>query len=613
MAFVIEEEIKKLPFSPGVYIMHDKKDEIIYVGKAVSLKKRVAQYFQSSRGKSVKIRQMVDHISYFEYIVTDSELEALVLENNLIKEHRPKYNTMLKDDKTYPYIKLTYKEDFPRLMMSRQIKKDGAKYFGPFTSGLAVNQTLDFLRKAFKIRNCNRNLPKDIGKQRPCLNYYIHQCAAPCQGYISKEDYRGEVSDALAFLNGNYQELIHKIKTEMEEAAKNLEYEDAARYRDLLNSLLHVTQKQKISSDGMEDRDIIAMAKEDEDAVVQIFFIRSGKMVGREHYYIRVRVDDENPQILESFVKQFYAGTPFLPKEIWLQYALPDNELICNWLSEKRRTKVRTLVPKKGEKERMIELAAKNAALVLAQDAQKLKREEARSTGALQEIEKLTGIKDLVRIESYDISNTAGIETVGSMVVYEKGKPKRNDYRKFRIKSVNGQNDYASLQEMLERRFSHAQREADGKFERFPDLILMDGGRGQVNIALRVLEKFGFAIPVCGMVKDDKHRTRGIYYNNKEIRMDIRSEAFRLITRIQDETHRFAIEYHRLLRSKKQVRSILDDINGIGSVRKKALMKHFQNIEAIRNASRDELQGVGGMDRRAAKAVYEFFHNSLSD
>lgn len=608
MAFVIEEELKKLPAAPGVYIMHGKKDEIIYVGKALSLKNRVRQYFQSSRDQSVKISRMVSKIVYFEYIVTDSELEALVLENNLIKEHRPKYNTMLKDDKTYPYIKLIHREDFPRIMMTRQIKKDKAKYFGPFTSGLAVNRTLDFLRKAFKIRTCSRNLPRDIGKQRPCLNYYIHQCEAPCQGYISKEAYRSEVLKALDFLNGNHHELIGRIEEEMNEAAKNFAYEEAARLRDLLNSLLHVTQRQKISSEGMEDRDIIAMAKEGEAAVVQIFFIRAGKMVGREHHYIRLSVEEEEPQILESFVKQFYSGTPFLPKEIWLQYELPDRELIGAWLSEKRRTKVRLFVPQKGEKERLVELAAKNAALVLEQDAQKLRREEERSTGALRELEALLGQENIIRIEAYDISNISGIESVGSMVVYERGKPKRNDYRKFRIKSVLGPNDYASMKEVLERRLSHSQRKQDDKFDSLPDLILIDGGKGQVNTALRVLEEFGLELPVCGMVKDDRHRTRGLYFDRREISMDVHSEAFRLITRIQDEAHRFAIEYHRSLRSKSQVRSVLDEIKGVGAVRRRALMKHFKGIEEIKNAGVEELRGVESMDRRAAEAVYAFFH-----
>lgn len=609
MAFIIEDELRKLPASPGVYIMHDKKDDILYVGKAVSLKNRVRQYFQSSRGKSTKIMQMVSKIHRFEYIVTDSELEALVLENNLIKEHRPRYNTMLKDDKTYPYIKFTVSEDYPRIMLTRKLKKDKAKYFGPFTSSTAVNNTLDFLRKTFRIRNCSRNLPKDIRKQRACLDYYIHQCDAPCQGFVSKDDYNKQVSLALEFLNGNYKKLTDEIQKQMNEAAQQFKYEEAAQLRDLLNSLLHVTQKQKISSESMEDRDIIALAKDEEDVLVQIFFIRDGKMVGREHHYVQVSIDDENPYILESFVKQFYAGTPFLPKELWLQYALPDEELISNWLSQKRRTKVRLLVPKKGNKGKMIELAYKNAELILSRDKEKLRREQFKTTGALNEIEKLLGISNIKRIESFDISNISGAQSVGSMVVYEDGKPKRNDYRKFKIKSVSGPDDYASMREVLYRRFTHESRysKTDSGFAVLPDLIMMDGGKGQVGAALEVLEELGIKLPVCGMVKDDKHRTDRLYFKGSELELKTRTEAFKLITRIQDEVHRFAIEYHRSLRSKTQVKSILDGINGIGAVRRKALMKHFKDIESIKNADLSELKEVSGMDSKSAQSVYDFF------
>lgn len=612
MAFVIDEELKKLPSSPGVYIMHDKKDEIIYVGKAVALKNRVRQYFQSSRDKSPKILQMVSKIASFEYIVTDSELEALVLENNLIKEHRPRYNTMLKDDKTYPYIKVTVKENYPRIMVTRQIKKDKAKYFGPFTSSTSVNNTIDFLRKSFKIRNCNRNLPKDTGKQRACLDYYIHQCEAPCQGCISQAEYLKQVELTLEFLSGNYKKLLQDIQKQMEEAAARLEYEEAARLRDLLSSLNHVTQKQKISSDGIQDRDIIAMAKDEEDALVQIFFIRDGKMVGREHHYIQVSIDDEEPQILESFVKQFYAGTPFLPKEIWLQYNLPDEELISNWLSQKRRTKVKLIVPKKGSREKMIELAEKNAKLILNQDKEKLRREELRSIKAVTEIESLLGISGIKRIEAFDISSTGGAQSVGSMVVYEGGKPKKNDYRKFRIQSVKGPDDYASMKEVLSRRFAHDSIKAESSegFNAYPDLIMIDGGRGQAGAVCEVLNRLKIDIPVCGMVKDDSHRTRGLYYNEAEIFIDRHSEAFKLITRIQDEVHRFAIEYHRSLRSKTQVKSVLDDIKGIGVVRRKALIKHFNDIEAIKAAQLAELKAVAGMDSKSAQSVYDFFHKA---
>ena len=606
MAFVIEEELKKLPSLPGVYLMHDVKDEIIYVGKAISLKNRVRQYFQSSKDKTAKIKQMISKIVRFEYIVTDSELEALVLENNLIKEHRPRYNTMLRDDKTYPYIKVTIKEDFPRIMLTRQLKKDKAKYYGPFSSANAVKDTINLICKAFNIRTCSRVLPRDIGKERPCLEYHIHQCMAPCYGYIDKEKYNMQVKKALDFLNGNFDTVIEDVRAKMNELATNMEYEEAAKQRDLLNSLMHVAQRQKISSDGLEDRDIIALAKDDRDAVVQVFFIREGKMVGREHHYIQ-SFEDDKVSIVESFVKQFYAGTPFLPGKIYLQYNIPDEKIITDWLSKKRGSKVKIVVPKKGEKEKLLELARKNADLVLMQDRDKLKREEAKSIGAIKELETIIGLKDIIRMEAYDISNISGEMSVGSMVVYEGGKPKRSDYRKFRIKSVRGPDDYASMREVLTRRFLKAIDENE-KFNKLPNLILMDGGRGQVNICLEVLEELKLNIPVCGMVKDDNHRTRGLYYNNVEVPIDTHSEAFHLITRVQDEAHRFAIEYHRSIRTKTMVKSSLDDIKGIGVVRRKALIKHFKEIENIKVATIEELSIVAGMDKKAAKAVYEYFH-----
>ncbi len=606
-AFNIEEELKKLPAMPGVYIMHDKRDQIIYVGKAISLKNRVRQYFQSSRDKSVKIKQMVSRIARFEYIVTDSELEALVLENNLIKEHRPKYNTMLRDDKTYPYIKITAAEDYPRIMMVRRIQKDKAKYFGPFSSGGAVRATIDLMHKAFGIRDCNRLLPKDIGKDRPCLYYHIHQCKAPCQGYISKEEYRGYVDRCIEFLSGRFDPILDKVKEDMLAASDRLDFESAAEYRDLYNSLLHVTQKQKISSEDSNDRDIIAYARDDKDAVVQVFFIREGKMVGREHHYIQLSVDDDDNTILESFIKQFYSGTPFLPKEIWVQSEIADVSLISEWLSNKKGSRVKLVFPKKGSKEHLVELAKKNASMVLEKDRERIKLDEARSIGAVKEIEKLTGLYGIKRIEAYDISNISGEQAVGSMVVYEDGKPKKNDYRKFKIKTVLGPNDYASMQEVLRRRLKHTLESEDDKFSVFPDLILMDGGKGQVNIALSVLEELHISIPVCGMVKDDNHRTRGLYYNNVELPIDIHSEGFKLITRIQDEAHRFAIEYHRSMRSKNQVKSILDDIPGIGEKRRKALLKHFKDIDKIRHASLEELSSVSGMNVAAAKSVIAYF------
>lgn len=613
--FDIEEELKKLPASPGVYIMHDARDAIIYVGKAVSLKNRVRQYFQASRNKGAKIEQMVSRICRFEYIVTDSELEALVLECNLIKEHRPKYNTMLKDDKTYPFIKVTVSEDYPRVLFSRTMKKDKDKYYGPYTSAGAVKDTIELIRKVYKIRTCSRRLPRDIGKERPCLNYHIKQCNAPCQGYISREEYRKSVEGAMAFLNGSYDSVLHTLEQRMQEASEQLDFEVAAEYRDLLNSVRQIAQRQKVTSSDGEDKDIVALATQDTDAVVQMFFIRNGRLIGRDHFYLRAAPQDTRSSILDSFLKQFYSGTPFIPREVMLQEPIADAPVIEEWLTKKRGQRVHIRVPKKGTKEKLVELAARNAAIVLEQDRERIKREEGRTIGAMREITELLGLEDVVRVEAFDISNISGFESVGSMVVYERGKPKRSDYRKFKIKSVKGPDDYASMEEVLTRRFQHGleerknlEEEELGRFLRFPDLIMMDGGKGQVNVALRVLDQLHLQIPVCGMVKDDHHRTRGLYFQNREIPIDRSSEGFRLITRIQDEAHRFAIEYHRSLRSKEQVHSILDDIPGIGPTRRKALMRAFSSLEAIRNASREELAAVPSMNEGSAKSVYDFFH-----
>lgn len=618
--FQIEEELKKLPGQPGVYIMHDAKDAIVYVGKAISLKNRVRQYFQSSRDKTAKIKQMVSKIARFEYIVTDSELEALVLECNLIKEHRPRYNTMLKDDKTYPYIKVTASEEYPRILFSRQMKKDKNKYFGPFTSAGAVKDTIELIRKIYRIRACSRKLPQDMGKDRPCLYYHIHQCDAPCQGYISQADYQKSVKQAVGFLNGQYEPVMKYLEEKMRTASETMEFEKAIEYRDLLDSVRKVAQKQKITSQSMEDRDIIAMAKDERDAVVQVFFVRDGKLIGREHFHMNLTGSESKAEILNSFVKQFYAGTPFVPHEIWVQEELEDAEVIASFLTARRGQKVRFVVPKMGEKERLVELAEKNAKMVLSQDKEKIKREELRTIGAMNQIGSWIGLSGIKRVEAYDISNISGFESVGSMIVYENGRPKRNDYRKFRIRTVQGPNDYASMREVLLRRFSHGLEEtkklqaeggdlAMGSFTRFPDLLMMDGGRGQVNIALEVLRELQLEIPVCGMVKDDNHRTRGLYYQNVEIPIDRHSEGFQLITRIQDEAHRFAIEYHRSLRGKEQVRSVLDDIKGIGPARRKSLMRTFKTIEAVREASVEELEAAPQMNRAAAEAVYIFFRD----
>ena len=619
MMFDIEEELKKLPARPGVYIMHDDKDAIIYVGKAISLKNRVRQYFQKSRNLGIKKEQMVEQIARFEYIITDSELEALVLESNLIKEHRPKYNTMLKDDKNYPFIKVTLGEDFPRIMLARKMKKDKSRYFGPYTSSTAVKDVIELTRKLYHIRSCNRSLPRDIGKERPCLYYHIKQCNGPCQRYISQEDYKKQVEGLLDFLNGNHREILKELEEKMLQASERLDFEEAAQYRDLIQSVEKIGERQKITDQHREDKDIIAAAMEGEDAVAQVFFMRDGKLIGRDHFYMKIAPGDDRKGVLSSFLKQFYAGTPFIPKEIMLQEEVEDMELVAQWLEKKKGQKVRITVPKKGTKEKLVELAYQNAQMVLQRDKERIKREEGRTIGAVKEIAALLGLAEINRIEAFDISNISGFQSVGSMVVYEKGKPKKSDYRKFKIKWVKGANDYASMEEVLTRRFVHGldeqeERKAEnledayGSFTRFPDLLMMDGGKGQVNIALEVLEKLDLHIPVCGMVKDDRHRTRGLYYNNEEIPIDKDSEGFKLITRIQDEAHRFAIEYHRSLRSKGQVHSMLEDIPGIGPARRKALMKHFKGLDGIREATVEELSAIDPMNEKSAREVYAFFH-----
>ncbi len=615
--FDVKEELKKLPNKPGVYIMRDSNDTIMYVGKAVNLHNRVRSYFRSNIGRGPQIDRMVEQIARFEYIVTDSELEALVLENNLIKEHCPRYNTLLKDDKTYPYIKVTVSEDYPRVLFSRLMKKDRSRYFGPFTSAAAVKDTIDLINKLYGLRTCNRVLPRDIGLDRPCLNYHMKQCSGPCTGNITKEEYREHVDKALEFLNGNYGLIIKELEQKMNDASEELDFESAAKYRDLLASVKVVAQKQKMTDSSMEDKDIIAIASDENDAVVQVFFVRDGRLIGREHFYMTHVSENPEKEILLNFVKQFYAGTPFIPRELVLPESIEDMEIIQEWLSERKSSKVYITVPERGQKEKLMELAAQNARLILSKDKERIKREEGRTIGAVKEIEKLLGLKDINRMEAYDISNISGFANVGSMVVYEKGKPKKSDYRKFRIQSVSGPDDYACMHEVLTRRLLHGieekkdleVREIDaryGSFTKFPDLILMDGGRGQVNICLRVLDELGIDIPVCGMVKDDNHRTRGLYYNNVELPIDTRSEGFKLITRIQDEAHRFAIEYHRSLRSKAQVKSSLDDIPGIGPARRKALMKRFRSIEDIRNATADEIAETPGIPLNVAIKIKEF-------
>lgn len=618
--FDIQEELKKLPHSPGVYIMHDNQDTIIYVGKAIDLHNRVRSYFRKIVGRGPQIDKMVSLIARFEYIVTDSELEALVLENNLIKEHSPKYNTMLKDDKTYPYIKVTVGEDYPRVILSRQMKKDHSRYFGPYTNVTAVKDTIELINKLYQLRTCNRNLPRDFGVERPCLNFHIHQCMAPCQGKITKEEYAERVKSALSFLNGNYQDVLKELAAKMQEASEKLEFEEAIRYRDLYNNVKQISEKQKITDFDGEDKDVIALACEEQDAVVQVFFVRGGRLIGREHFYMTHVSQTPPEEILQNFVKQFYAGTPFIPREIMLPWDVEDRELIEQWLTKRKGTRVYIKIPKIGSKEKLVELAAKNAELILSKDKERIRREEGRTIGAVKEIAALLNLENIYRMEAYDISNISGFANVGSMVVFEKGKPKRSDYRKFKIKTVSGPDDYACMREVLTRRFRHGmeeqkelqEKEKDeelGSFTKFPDLLLMDGGKGQVNIALQVLEELHLSIPVCGMVKDDHHNTRGLYYQNEEIPIDRHSEGFKLVTRIQDEAHRFAIEFHRSLRSKAQVKSVLDEIPGVGPARRKALMKHFRSIEEIKQAEVDTLMEVEGMNRTTAQGIYEFFHS----
>lgn len=616
--FDLQEALKNLPAKPGVYIMKDEYDHVIYVGKAIKLKNRVRQYFQSSKNHSPKIKKMVQHIKEFEYIVTDSELEALILECTLIKKHRPRYNTMLKDDKSYPYIKVTVQEAFPRVMMTRTMKKDKAKYYGPYASVGAVKETIEIIKQNWKIRTCNRRLPKDIGKERPCLNFHIGQCDAPCDDKINSQEYKKMMKDVIAFLDGKYDLIIKELQSKMEEASMNMAFEEAATYRDKINSINIVAQKQKMINSSMEDQDVIAFARALDDALVQVFFIRGGKLIGREHFMLNGVDSLSRQEVMTTFIKQFYAGTPYVPKELILQEEIDEANIIQAWLSDKRGHKVHIKVPQKGEKSKLVDLAAKNALLTLEQFGEKIKREEKRTKGAVEEIASLLDVtREIKRIEAYDISNTFGFLSVGSMVVFENGKPKRSDYRKFKIKTVYGANDYASLEEVLTRRFTRALKEREelgeednefGKFAKLPDLILMDGGKGQVNIANKVLGEFNLNILVCGMVKDDRHRTRGLYFENQEMPLDTHSEGFRLVTRIQDEAHRFAIEYHKKLRWDRQIKSVLDEIPGIGETRRKALLTKFKSIEKIKEATLEELADTEGMNKKAADAVYYYFN-----
>ena len=610
----IKKELDKLPKSPGVYLMHDSKGGVIYVGKAVNLRNRVRSYFRISTKKTLKIQKMVSLIDHFDYILTDTELEALVLENNLIKEYSPKYNTLLKDDKTYPYIKVTLGEMYPRLVFSRTMKKDKSKYFGPYASAGSVHDMIEFLCKIYHIRTCNKALDGTKAVDRPCLNYHMKQCDAPCMGGISPEEYGENIKKALVFLGGNFDPLLKEIEGKMNEHAEKLEFEEAAKYRELLKSAYDIAQKQKITEFDGENKDYIGIARSESDVLVQVFFVREGKLIGREHFYMKGALEESDEETISSFIKLYYAGTPFLPKEIFVPTELTETELLEKWLSDKRGGKVSIKAPVKGQKEKMLELAHQNAEMLIRRDEEKHKSEEARTRGAVEELARLLNIEKADRIESYDISNTQGFNSVGSMIVYENGKPKKSDYRKFRLKTVEGPDDYASMYEVLYRRFSHGinERAEDNEtsFSIFPDLILMDGGLGQIHIAEKVLEELGVDIPVCGMVKDDRHRTRGLLFNEKEIPMDIHSDCFKFVTRVQDEVHRFAIEYHRSLRTKAQVHSILDDIPGIGPKRRKALMKHFATIDDLKSAEPAKIAEVDGIPLNVANEIYNYFHRT---
>lgn len=612
--FDIREELKKLPEKPGVYIMKDVNDEIIYVGKAKILKNRVRQYFQNSSNNTLKVKNMVKHINHFEYIVTDTEVEALILENNLIKKNRPKYNIALKDDKTYPYIKVTVDEMFPRVFITRSHNKDKAKYFGPYTSGFAVKENIELIHKIWPLRRCLKKFPRDLNKERPCLNYHIGQCKAPCNNVISQEEYNKMIDSVIGFLNGKHSQIIKQLENEMSELSKNMEFEKAADIRDKIFAIKKLDEKQVLEGMSMEDRDFIAFARAHGEAVFQVFFIRNGKMTGREHFMINDTDDMTRSELMTDFVKQFYSGTPYIPKEIILQEDISDKDTIIKWLSQTKEQKVNIIVPKKGEKLRLLELAAKNAILTLEQFGEQIKREKRKTIGALNEIkEALNADFELNRIESFDVSNIQGFESVASMVVFEYGKPKRSDYRKFKIKSVLGPDDYGSMEEVITRRFLRYKNEIknntgeEGKFNKLPDIIFMDGGKGQIHAAEKSIKNLDLNIPVCGMIKDDRHRTKGLIYNDNEIYLPNNSEGFKLITRIQDEVHRFAIEYHRKLREKKQIKSILDDIEGIGETRRKALIKHFGDIEKIKRAEIEELKNVDTMNIKSAEAVYNFF------
>ena len=603
--FDIEEELKKLPNLPGVYLMHSDSEEILYVGKATSLHNRVRQYFRKGHGHggSLKIAKMVSQIAYFEYIVTGSEMEALVLECNLIKEYRPRYNTLMTDDKGYPYIRVTVDEAYPRILYSHHMRRDKSKYFGPYTDGKAVHDIILLVQRLFRLRTCNRNLPRDIGKERPCLYYQIGQCSGPCsEGLVSREEYNEQIRQAMAFLKGDTHELLSRLKQQMKEHAAAMEFEKAAEVRDLIESINHIMDKQRMNDTNAENRDIIAYARGEKDTVITVFFVRDGQLIGRENHHMSADAAEPDDEVLGEFIKQYYNSTPYIPKEILTRITVPDTEILLSWLSEKKGQKVSLLQPQRGDKAGLLSLAEDNARLVLEQDMERIKKKEKRTIGAVREIADLLQIRNASRMEAFDISNISGYHSVASMVVFENGEPRRNAYRKFRLRTVEGPDDYASMKEVLTRRYTNE------KLGPLPDVLMMDGGKGQVHIAEMVLDSLGLEIPVCGMVKDDHHRTRGLYYKDQEVEFPKGSEAMHMITALQDETHRFAITYHQLLRSKGQVHSILDDIPGVGEKRRRALLLHFKTMEALQAATVEDIAALPELDKRSAQSVYDFFH-----
>lgn len=619
MMFDFQHQLKILPDKPGVYIMKNSLGEVIYVGKAKVLKNRVRQYFQNSKNHSEKVRAMVKNIAEFEYIVTDSEMEALILECNLIKKYSPRYNIALKDDKFYPFIKITTNEDFPRVYLTRNFAKDGNKYFGPYTNGTAVYEVMGLIKKLFPLRTCKKAIVEGGEPTRACLNYHINLCKAPCAGYISKAEYWEMIDEIISILNGTDTSIIKKLKVEMEKAAEELEFEKAAKIRDRILAIELIREKQKMFTVKEGDEDFIDLYTDEKDGCAQVFFVREGKVTGREHFMIENISDDPVKEVISSFIASFYGGTAQIPKTIYVPEEIEDQELIEKFLTEKRGSKVWIKVPKKGDKKNLLDMVRNNAKIMLDQFKEKMVEEKELNKSALTELADVLGLDSLpARIEAYDISNIQGVDSVGTMVVFENGKAKNSDYRRFKIKSVKGPNDYESMREILSRRFSHGLEEVNkikernleyskGKFCIFPDLIMMDGGKGQVNIALEVLKDFGIEIPVCGLVKDDKHRTRGIIFNNEEILIRRGSGLMNLITRVQDEVHRYAITYHRSLRDKRTLHSILEDIPRIGEKRRRNLLMKFGSIYNIKKASMEELLDTPGIDRRAAESIKQYF------